>query len=103
MGLSLAELRALPVPRFMSLPKDVQEEVEEDEFEEETSVYDHEDFMSAMSLLESSMRMLGFYGDQAVSKAILKKDRERMLALAEEIKQFEKMVRDAQEEELNKE
>lgn len=63
-------------------------DLEVDVEEVEDSELDADDINTALALLDDSMRMLGFMGNINVSGTIVKKDRERMEKLAEEIKAF---------------
>ena len=56
--------------------------------EEEMLDLDEEDSARAVELLEGAKRMLGFFGDRALSKSIVAHDRKRMEGLATEISEF---------------
>ena len=50
--------------------------------------YDESDVINAVDMLKKCHRTLAFFGDKEVSGMIVKKDRERMFALGQEVEKF---------------
>lgn len=68
------------------------EDDDEEEYVVEIDEDSEETLLLATSLLEDAKRLLGFYGDQTLSAKLVLRDRETMLAAAEEIDQFLKAL-----------
>lgn len=86
---SLTALKQSLSQKAAILEAEVIEEDSDDDDEEGTYYfYDEDDFCRAMDLLKASMNLLGFLSDKNLSGNIVKSDRKRMEAVAEDILKF---------------